>query len=96
MRERARPQSNVRKRVSTQGLARLEDCPGGDASRNTISHTRAIIERLAEQAQGMTHWSCRLMAEEQQVSRSTVNRLWQLHNISAPYGTFKLSRMRDS
>src|SRR5256885_2361287 len=44
---------------------------------------------------GMTHWSCRLMAEAQQVSPSTVNRLWQLHNLKPHLGrTFKLSRDR--
>jgi transposase len=42
---------------------------------------------------GMTHWSCRLMAEAQDVSKSTVNRLWQLHHLKPHLtDTFKLSR----
>src|SRR5437868_11947726 len=41
----------------------------------------------------MTHWSCRLMAEAQGVSKNTVNRLWQLHNLKPHLQkTFKLSR----
>jgi hypothetical protein len=41
----------------------------------------------------MTHWSCRTLAKEQKVSKATVNRLWQLHNIKPHLSrTFKLSR----
>jgi len=41
----------------------------------------------------MTHWSCRTMAKAQGVSKSTVNRLWQLHNLKPHLSrTFKLSR----
>src|SRR5437899_2773106 len=41
----------------------------------------------------MTHWSCRLMAEAQEVSKNTVNRLWQLHNLKPHLSrTLKLSR----
>jgi len=46
--------------------------------------TRAAILEATLQSKpaGMSHWSCRLMAEAQGVSKSTVNRLWQLHNLS--------------
>jgi transposase len=42
---------------------------------------------------GATHWSCRTMAEKQGVSKATVNRIWQSHNLQ-PHRTdrFKLSR----
>src|SRR5438094_9965533 len=41
----------------------------------------------------MTHWSCRTLAKAQGVSHSTVNRLWQLHNLKPHLNrTFKLSR----
>ena len=42
---------------------------------------------------GATHWSCRTMAEEQGVSKATVNRIWQSHGLQ-PHRTkpFKLSR----
>ena len=56
----------------------------------------AIIEAtLHSKPRGMTHWSCRLMARAQGVSKNTVNRLWQLHNIKPHlHQTFKLSRDR--
>jgi len=40
-----------------------------------------------------TQWSCRTMAEKQGVSKATVNRIWQSHNLQ-PHRTdrFKLSR----
>jgi len=48
---------------------------------------------LQSKPKGMTHWSCRLMAKAQKVSKNTVNRLWQLHNIKPHLSrTFKLSR----
>ena len=54
----------------------------------------AIIKAtLQTKPKGMTHWSCRVMAEEQKVSKNTVNRLWQMHNIKPHLSrTFKLSR----
>ncbi len=54
---------------------------------------RIIRATLRSKPEGMTHWSCRSMAEAQGVSKSTVNRLWQLHNLKPHLrGTFKLSR----
>ena len=54
----------------------------------------AIIDAtLQTLPKGMTQWSCRLMARVQQVSKNTVNRLWQLHNVKPHLSrTFKLSR----
>jgi hypothetical protein len=47
---------------------------------------------LQSKPQGMPI-GCRLMAEAQGVSKNTVNRLWQLHNIKPHLSrTFKLSR----
>ena len=42
---------------------------------------------------GATHWSCRTMAEEQGISKSTINLIWQSHGLQ-PHRTkqFKLSR----
>jgi hypothetical protein len=42
---------------------------------------------------GMTHWSCRTLAESQGVSKSTVINIWRAHNLQ-PHRTetFKLSR----
>ena len=48
---------------------------------------------LRGKPKGMTQWSCRLMAASQGVSKSTINNIWQSHNLK-PHRvkTFKLSR----
>lgn len=54
----------------------------------------AIVDTsLQRRPQGATHWSCRSMAKEHGVSKATVNRIWQSHQIK-PHRTkgFKLSR----
>ena len=52
-----------------------------------------IAATLQTKPQGMSHWSCRTMAQAQGVSKNTVNRLWQLHNLKPHLSqTFKLSR----
>jgi len=54
----------------------------------------AIIKQtLQRRPAGATHWSCRSLAKEQGVSKATVNRIWQSHQIK-PHRTqgFKLSR----
>ena len=85
-----------RKRVAEQGIGEVwEIAPGRGRKPQYDQVTReAIIEAtLQSKPAGMTHWSCRLMAEAQDVSKSTVNRLWQLHNIKPHLSrTFKLSR----
>ena len=93
----ARPTVQLwRKRVSQQGIGAVWKIAPGRGRKPQIDQARreAIIEAtLQSKPAGMTHWSCRLMAEEQGVSRSTVNRLWQLHNIKPHLSaTFKLSR----
>jgi transposase len=85
-----------RKRVSERGIGEVwQIAPGRGRKPQYDQATReAIIDAtLRSKPEGMTHWSCRLMAEAQDVSKSTVNRLWQLHNIKPHLtGTFKLSR----
>ena len=85
-----------RDRVRQEGIDQVwEIAPGrgikpyyGQAKRDAI-----INATLQTKPKGMTHWSCRLMAKAQQVSASTVNRLWQLHNLKPHLSrTFKLSR----
>jgi transposase len=48
---------------------------------------------LQTKPKGMTQWSCRLMAEEQGIGKSTVSNIWRSHNLK-PHRTksFKLSR----
>ncbi|MCR4320222.1 MAG: hypothetical protein NUV74_07835 [Candidatus Brocadiaceae bacterium] len=51
-----------------------------------------IAATLQTKPKGM-NWSCRLMAKAQGMSKNTVNRLWQLHNLKPHLSrTFKLSR----
>src|ERR1700730_7203080 len=55
---------------------------------------QAIVDAtLRTKPQGMTQWSCRLMAAHQGVSKSTVNNIWQKHNLK-PHRikAFRLSR----
>ena len=43
---------------------------------------------------GATHWSCRTMAEEQGMSKSTINRVWQSHGLQ-PHRTKRFNLSRD-
>jgi len=54
----------------------------------------AIIEQtLQDRPAGATHWSCRTMAKEHGISKATVNRIWQSHQIKPHRNKgFKLSR----
>src|ERR1700746_2893032 len=85
-----------RKRVHEQGIGEVwEIAPGRGrkAHYDQSQRDRIVKATLQSKPKGMTHWSCRLMAEAQGVSKNTVNRLWQLHNIKPHLSrTFKLSR----
>jgi transposase len=55
---------------------------------------QAVVDAtLQTKPKGMTQWSCRLMAEKQGLSKSTVSTIWRSHNLK-PHRvkTFKLSR----
>ena len=57
---------------------------------------KALMEAtLQTKPPGMTHWSCRLMAKAQGVSKSTVSNIWRSHQVK-PHRVkrFKLSRDR--
>jgi transposase len=59
-----------------------------------IDKVAAIVDAtLQTKPEGMTHWSCRTMAKSQGVSKSTINNIWQAHQLK-PHRvkTFKLSR----
>jgi len=93
----SRPTVNLwRKRVGEQGIGQVWEIAPGRGRKPRYDQTRrdAIIKAtLHTKPKGMTHWSCRLMAEEQKVSKATVNRLWQMHNLKPHLSrTFKLSR----
>jgi hypothetical protein len=66
----------------------------GRKSRLTSDDIKRIVDAtLQTKPAGATHWSCRSMAKAQGVSKATVNRIWQSHQIK-PHRTqgFKLSR----
>ena len=93
----SRPTVNLwRKRVQDLGIGQVwEIAPGrGRKARYGQARRDAIIKAtLQTKPKGMTHWSCRTMAQEQKISKATINRLWQMHNIKPHLSrTFKLSR----
>src|SRR5450432_205934 len=85
-----------RKRFVELGLDGLWDVAPGRGRKPTyeIDKIAAIVDAtLQTKPVGMTHWSCRTMAEKQGVGKSTVNNIWRAHNLQ-PHRTrtFKLSR----
>src|ERR1700758_3545650 len=85
-----------RKRFGNEGLDGLWDIAPGRGRKPTyqIDKIAAIVDAtLQTKPAGMTHWSCRTMAESQGVSKSTVSNIWRAHNLQ-PHRTktFKLSR----
>src|SRR5712664_3108470 len=85
-----------RARFAQEGLDSLWEVAPGRGRKPTYGpeKIRSIVDAtLRSKPKGMTQWSCRLMAEAQDVSKSTVNNIWQSHNLK-PHRvkTFKLSR----
>src|SRR6202451_692392 len=85
-----------RKRFVELGLDGLWDIAPGRGRKRIfeIDKIAAIVDAtLQTKPAGMTHWSCRTLAEQQGVSKSTVNNIWRAHNLQ-PHRTetFKLSR----
>ena len=85
-----------RERFIAKGLPGLWEIAPGRGRKATYNAERikALIDAtLQSKPKGMTHWSCRLMAANQGISKSTVSNLWRSHNLK-PHRTktFKLSR----
>ena len=85
-----------RKRFADEGLDGLWDIAAGRGRKPKyqIDKIAAIVDAtLQTKPAGMTHWSCRTMAQSQGVSKSTVNNIWRAHKLQ-PHRTktFKLSR----
>jgi len=85
-----------RERFVAKGLPGLWEIAPGRGRKATYKPERikAVIDAtLQSKPKGMTHWSCRLMAAHQGISKSTVSNVWRSHNIK-PHRTktFKLSR----
>src|SRR3974377_2308150 len=70
-----------RKRVAAEGIGSVWEMAPGRGRKPQYDQTQcdALIKATLEtKPKGMTHWSCRLMAEAQGGSKKTGNRLWQL------------------
>jgi DNA-binding CsgD family transcriptional regulator len=85
-----------RDRFAAKGLTGLWEIAPGRGRKATYGpdQVKAVIDAtLQSKPKGMTHWSCRLMAANQGISKSTVSNLWRSHNIK-PHRTktFKVSR----
>jgi transposase len=85
-----------RKRFQTQGLDGVWEVQPGRGRKPSYPEDKVaaiVAATLQTKPKGSTHWSCRTMARAQQVSPSTINRLWQQYNLK-PHRTrsFKLSR----
>lgn len=85
-----------RGRFRQEGVDCLWEVASGRGRKPTYPGAKvaAIIKStLRSKPPGATHWSCRTMAKEHGVSKATVNRIWQSHQIK-PHRTesFKLSR----
>ena len=85
-----------RRRFSEQRLDGLWEIAPGRGRKPTygIDKVASIVEAtLQTKPEGMTHWSCRTLAKQQAVGKSTINNIWQAHNLKPHLGqTFKLSR----
>jgi transposase/DNA-binding CsgD family transcriptional regulator len=85
-----------RKRVAAEGIGCVWEIAPGRGRKPQYDQAKRdeVIEAtLQTKPKGMTQWSCRLMAEAQGISKNTVNRLWELHNLKPHLSrTFKLSR----
>jgi len=85
-----------RRRVAEQGIGQVWEMAPGRGRKPQLDQAqraRIIEATLHRKPKGMSHWSCRLMAEAQGVSKNTVNRLWQQHHLKPHLSrTFKLSR----
>lgn len=85
-----------RKRFIRDGADCLWEVAEGRGRKPTFTaeDVQRIVEAtLQSKPAGATHWSCRTMAKAQGVSKATVNRIWQSHQIKPHRARgFKLSR----
>jgi len=85
-----------RARFAQEGIDSLWEVAPGRGRKPTFGSDKiqAIVKAtLQTKPKGMTHWSCRLMAENQKVSKSTISNIWRSHHLK-PHRvkSFKLSR----
>ena len=72
-----------RKRFLDQGLMGLyeEAKPGGPRSISDEQVARLIRKTLNKKPKNGTHWTCRSIAKETKLSKSTVHRVWNAFGI---------------
>ena len=72
-----------RKRFLEQGLMGLyeETKPGGPRSISDEQVARLIRKTLNKKPKDGTHWTCRSIAKETKLSKSTVHRVWNVFGI---------------
>jgi transposase/transcriptional regulator with XRE-family HTH domain len=85
-----------RRRFAQEGLDSLWEIAPGRGRKPTYGPEKiqSIVDAtLGSKPKGVTQWSCRLLAARQGVSKSTINNIWQSHNLK-PHRvkSFKLSR----
>jgi transposase len=85
-----------RARFGEKGVSGLWEVAPGRGRKATYGSEKIkklVDATLQSKPKGVTQWSCRLMAESQGVSKSTVSNIWRSHNLK-PHRvkTFKLSR----
>jgi transposase len=85
-----------RRRVRQQGIGCVWEIAAGRGRkpRYGAAVTSQIVEAtLQDKPKGSTHWSTRTLAKAQKVSKNTIHRIWQEHQLK-PHLTksFKLSR----
>ncbi len=85
-----------RARFAQEGIDSLWEVAPGRGRKPTFGpeKIKTIVDAtLQTKPKGMTHWSCRLMAKTQKVSKSTISNIWRSHNLK-PHRVknFKLSR----
>jgi transposase len=85
-----------RNRFAEKGLQGLWEIAPGRGRKPTYDREKvaAIVEAtLQSKPEGATHWSLRTLAEDQEVSHTTIRRIWEAHNLKPHLTeTFKLSR----
>jgi transposase len=82
-----------RERFRFKRLAGLVDAPGRGRPRSVAPETvEAVLSRVVQPPASLGRWSCRSMAREVGVSKSTVQKLWAANDLK-PHRTrtFKLS-----
>lgn len=85
-----------RDRVARQGIGTVWDIAPGRGRKPRIDQkrvTRLVEATLRDKPRGSTHWSTRSMAKAQGVGKSTVQRIWEDHQLKPHLvRSFKLSR----